>query len=121
MYGQNFRIYSGNNEATLLDPSTASTAIKQTAPAYLLYLLLTPLKLNIVTDTKSSSTPIGFVVGPALALGNVAVAATSNKNFKKEMESYSILDKEIRNGETFYGLIAIRDNGFIPLSLKLMP
>ncbi|MEI6947419.1 hypothetical protein V9K67_09525 [Paraflavisolibacter sp. H34] len=118
-YQQNFRIYSGSSEVTLLDPATAAASIKQSVPSYLLYLLLTPLRLNISTETKSSSTPIGLVIGPAIAAGNMAVAATANKRFRQELIDHSLLEREIQVGETFRGLIAIYDNGFLPLTVKI--
>jgi hypothetical protein len=76
--------------------------------------------LNIQTEKQSSSTPIGLVVGPALAGGNMLIASSANKNFKTELLNNSIKDREIKAGETFYGLIAINDNGFMPLSLEMI-
>ena len=119
-YGQNYKIYAGTREALLLDPETASRAIRQTVPTYLLYLLLTPMRLNIDNGDDSKSYPIGYVIGPAITAGNVAVAATANKRFRQELTDHDILEREIRNGETFYGLITIRDDGFMPLTLKLI-
>jgi hypothetical protein len=75
--------------------------------------------LNIQTEKQSSSTPIGLVVGPALAGGNMLVAASANKHFSIELQNNSLIDRDIKAGETFYGLIAINDNGFMPLSLEV--
>jgi hypothetical protein len=119
-YGQNCKIYSGSSEAFLLDPLAANKVIKQTVPTYLLYLLLTPMRLNIDNGDDHKSYPIGYVIGPAITAGNVAVAATANKRFRQELINHDVLHREINNGETFYGLIAIRDNGFMPLTLKLI-
>jgi hypothetical protein len=119
-YGQNYRFYAAGSVVPLIDPLTAAAALKQTVPTYLLYLLLTPMRLTVTAGNKSSSTPIGYVIGPALALGNGAVAASANKRFKQELVNNSPLNRDIKAGETFYGLIAIRDNGFMPLTLKVI-
>ena len=119
LYGTNYKIYSMNREVRVLDPETAAAVVKQTVPSYLLYLLFTPMRLTVTTPDRTSVTPIGFVLGPALAGGNMAVAANSNARFKKEMIASSIIERPIPPGETFYGLIAIQDNQFMPLTLNL--
>jgi hypothetical protein len=118
-YRKNFRIYSGNTEVNLLGPIITSANIKQTAGLHLLYLLLTPMQLNVNSGNSSSSTPIGLVIGPGLALGNMLVASTANKRFKEELLDNDLENRSIANGESFYGLITINDNGFMPLSLRL--
>lgn len=119
-YGENYKIYSGNQEVEILPVSTVTNSLKQTVPAYLLYLLLTPAKLTVSSGMSQSSTPIGLVIGPGLAILNVAIAASANSNFKKEMEAYSIVNKEIKPGDTLYGLIAIQNTDFLPLSIKII-
>jgi hypothetical protein len=61
------------------------------------------MRLNIENGDDSKSIPIGLVIGPAVAGGNVAVSATANKRFRQELIDYDILEREIKNGETFYG------------------
>lgn len=119
-YGYNYKIFSGSQEVEILPVSTVTKSIKQTAPAYLLYLLLTPATFTVSTGTSKSSTPVGFIIGPGLAALNVAIAAKANSNFKKEMEAYSIIDKEIKAGDTVYGLIAIQNTDFLPLSIRII-
>jgi hypothetical protein len=115
-YRKNFRIYSGNTEVSVLSPVVASAGIKQTAGLHLLYLLLTPTTLNV---DNSSSIPIGLILGPGIALGNMFVASGANKRFREELLNNELENRQIANGESFYGLITIDDNGFLPLSLKL--
>jgi hypothetical protein len=119
LYGTNYKIFSMNREVRVLDPETAATVVKQTIPSYLWYLLFTPMRFTVTTPDRTSVTPIGLVLGPALAGGNMAVAANSNKKFRKELIASSIIERPIRPGETFYGLIAIQDNQFMPLTLNL--
>lgn len=118
VYRKNFRIYSGNNEVSLLSPMVASAGIKQTAGLHLLYLLLTFTTLNV---DNSGSIPIGLVIGPGIALGNMFVASGANKRFREELLDNDLENRAIANGESFYGLITINDNGFMPLSFKLTP
>lgn len=118
-YGKNYKIYSGNSEANLLGPMITSDVIKQKAGFHFFYLLLTPMTLRVDESTNSSSIPIGLVLGPALAVGNYAVASRANKRFKEEMLEYDLERKVIAPGETVYGLITIRDNGHLPLTLRV--
>ena len=114
-YGYNFDLYSGDQRARLLEPNVVSATVKQSVPIYLLYLLLTPMTF----ETSSASIPIGYVVGPGVTAGNMIVAGSANKRFREELEENSIIEREIKPGETFYGLIGISDNSYMPLSLKM--
>ena len=99
--------------------------LKQSPASYLWYLLLTPLNLY-TTKTNSygvpeqtSSTPIGLVLGPGLAGGNMIAAGSANKKFKTELLEYNINGTVIKKGETKYGLIGIRSDSFDALKLKV--
>jgi hypothetical protein len=115
-YRKNFRLYSGNNEVSLLSPVVASAGIKQMAGFHLFYLFLTPMQLEV---GESGSIPIGLVLGPGIALGNMFVASGANKRFREELLDNDLENRAIAPGESFYGLITINDNGFVPLSFKL--
>jgi hypothetical protein len=125
-YGRNYRIFAGETEASLLGPEITSDIIKQKAGFHFFYLLFLPTTLNTGSNTNTNSTanssssfPLGLILGPALALGNFAVAKTANKRFKEELLDYDIERKVIAPGETAYGLITLRDNGKLPLTLRL--
>jgi hypothetical protein len=75
--------------------------------------------LRTTTETSSNSFPIGLILGPALAGLNVGIAATANHNFRVELEEFNIVNKEIKDGETAYGLIGIQSRDIAPLKLKL--
>jgi hypothetical protein len=68
---------------------------------------------------NSGNIPIGLVIGPGIALGNMFVASGANKRFREELLDNDLENRAIANGESFYGLITIKDNGFMPLSFKL--
>jgi hypothetical protein len=114
-YGYNFDFYSGDHKARMLEPDIVSATVKQNVPIYLLYLLLTGMRF----ETSSASIPIGLVIGPGVAAGNMIVAGSANKNFRNELLENSIIDRDIKPGETFYGLIGITDNSYLPLSIKI--
>jgi len=118
-YGYNFKIYSENAEIEVLSASRTVSYIRQSVPSYLLYLALTPAKLTFTSGYKQSSFPLGLILGPGLAGINMAISGTANKNLRTELETSTIIDKEIKPGETFYGLIGIYDNHFMPLTIKI--
>lgn len=114
VFGKDLKVHSNNNPVSILEPLVIHKQLKQSVPIYLLYLLLTPMNLY----TEDSSTPIGLVVGPGIAGGNMGMAAGANANFKKELESNFLNGRTIEAGETVYGLIGIMESGYNPLSLK---
>lgn len=117
-YGGNYTIYAGDRPADILPIPEVTSHIQEMVPTYLLYLLLTPTTLNTTTETSSNSFPIGLIIGPGITALNVGIAATANNHFKKEMQQYNILEKDIKPGETAYGLIGIQTPDFAPLSLR---
>jgi hypothetical protein len=120
VYGMNYKLYSGLSEVSLLSADTIEAAIQQAAPSYLLYLLLTPMKLTTSENgVVQSSVPIGFVIGPAIALGNILVSSSANKNFLSELQKNSLIGRQIKDGDTCYALIGVPNTGFAPLTLKV--
>lgn len=125
VFGQDLKLtYSNGNEIGLLENNRVYSMLKQNTPIYLLYLLLTPMNLYTTQTTNgftetTSSTPIGLVIGPGLAGGNMIAASSANKKFKTELENYDFMGKTIKKGETKYGIIAINSNSSESLKLKL--
>ena len=94
--------------------------IKQNSTPNLLYFLLTPLTFTVsATGSEPKSFPIGYVIGPGLALRNIIVSETANKKFKNEMLEYNINGTLIKKNETKYGLIGIISNSFESIKLKI--
>ena len=119
-YGKNYKIFSGTQEAGLLGPEVTGDIVKQKSGYHLFYLLFTTMTINTDDGTgRGSSIPIGLALGPALAFGNMAVAATANKRFRSELLEFDIENKVIAPGETVYGLITLRENGHLPLTLRM--
>jgi hypothetical protein len=123
--GQNAKFYTGNSELRLIEPSTIHQQLKQGVPIYLLYLLLSPMQLTTGSSTinssgritSASSTPIGLILGPAISIGNMAVAGTANQNFLHELNQFNMINKTIEPGQTVFGLIGINDIGYNPVRL----
>ena len=109
----------------VMDNEKVFKTLKQSPASYLWYLLLTPLNLY-TTKTNSyglpeqtSSTPIGLVLGPGLAGGNMIAAGSANKKFRTELLKYNINGTVIKKGETKHGLIGIRSDSYDALKLRV--
>lgn len=124
MFGRNAKLaYENGTGVYVMDNEKVFKTLKQSPASYLWYLLLTPVNLY-VTKTNShdlqeetSSTPIGLILGPGLAGGNMIAAGSANKKFKEEILEYNVNGTVIKNGETKYGLIGIKTDSFDALKL----
>jgi hypothetical protein len=112
--GKDIMFYSGDSPINLLEPKTVHRELKQGVAEYVLFFLLTPLQLN----TGDDSTPIGLVVGPGIAIGNLVGAGSANQNFLRELDSFNMINRTINPGETVFGLIGAHDTGYNPIVLK---
>lgn len=113
--------YLGSNQISPLDSKTVKQELKQNTPAYLLYMLLTPMVFQKSDESGTETTHIGYVVGPAITFLNIIVASTANNNFLQELIKYDITNSEIAPNETKYGIIGISDQGYNIISLKKKP
>ena len=117
--------YTNGVDAILMDNPQVFATLKQQTPYYLLYLLLAPMTFNTNTTsngvtTSSSSTHIGLVIGPGLALGNMLYAGGANEKFDAELTKYSLNNTTIKTGTTVYGLIGVVETGYEGLKLRLV-
>jgi hypothetical protein len=103
-FRNDIRIFSGDRQVLPLDPKIVHHSLRQPAPLYLLWGLLW-LTINNCDDDDCSVTPIP--VGLGIGLLNVGIASSANKKFLDELYQTNLLDKEIKTGETVYGLIGI--------------
>src|SRR5579872_7216115 len=99
-FGKDIKLtYTNNSELAIQDQDHAYNSLKQGWAGYLLYLLLTPAKLTTTSNNmQTSSTPIGYAIGPGLAIGNIVAAGSANDNFKGELLKYNINGSLIKNG-----------------------
>ena len=117
---QDVAFYSGENQIFPMEPQVIKNMLKQPAPAYLLYMFLTPVTLNIIDGTSIDSYPVGLFLGPGLTLLNVATAGSANNKFMRDLTLYDILYTDIQPGESAYGIIGIRGAGFNPLYVEVI-
>ncbi|MEO0473503.1 MAG: hypothetical protein AAF206_28075 [Bacteroidota bacterium] len=116
--GQDIRlIYENGRELQVVGPETTFQSLRQGVAPYLLYLLLTPLQLNVSTGNDTNTTRIGLVIGPALTLGNAGLAGSANSLFKRELDEHQIYGITIQPGETRHGLVAIRSDSYEALTI----
>jgi hypothetical protein len=124
-FGKDFSInYQNGNPINLVENEYAFKTLKQSTASYLLYLLLLPVNLQTTRTTNGFEQtenifPIGLILGPGIAGGNMIAAGSANKKFKEELTQYDLSDKLIKDGETKVGLIAIQTNSYDALSLKM--
>lgn len=117
--------YENGVEIYIMENDKVFKTLKQSPASYLWYLLLTPVNFYTTTTTSNgfqentSSTPIGLVLGPGLAGGNMIAAGSANKKFNTELLEYNIQGSIIKKGETRYGLIGIKTHAFDSLKLKV--
>ena len=121
MFGKDAKLtYVNGAEIYVMENEKVFKTLKQSPASYLWYLLLTPMNFYTAENgQQTSSTPIGLVVGPGLAGGNMIAAGSANKKFKTEMLEYNINGTVIKKGETKYGLIGIKADSFDSLKLKV--
>ncbi|GAA3552448.1 hypothetical protein [Snuella lapsa] len=126
VFGKDIKLtYLNGSEVFVMENETVFKTLKQSTASYLFYLLLTPMNLytyktnNYGVQETTSSTPIGLIIGPGLAGGNMIAAGSANKKFESELLNYNLNGTTIKKGEVKYGLIGIRTNSFEPLKLEV--
>ncbi|MEN9907883.1 MAG: hypothetical protein RLZZ540_1024 [Bacteroidota bacterium] len=130
VFGNDFKLsYENGNEINIIETEKLFKTIKQSPASYLWYLLLSPVQFysgtttstnGAYTETKPTNTfPIGLILGPGLAGGNIIAASSANKNFKNELKEFDIIGKTIQKGQTVYGIIGINSNNYDSIKIKL--
>lgn len=130
IFGKDFKLsYENGNEVNLIETQKLFKTVKQSPASYLWYLLLSPVQLYSGTTTTSNgsytetkpanSFPVGLILSPGLAGGNMIAASSANKNFKNELMEFDIIGKTIKKGETVYGLIGLNSNSYDSIKIKM--
>jgi hypothetical protein len=116
--------YDDGSKLYIMENDKVYSSLKQSPASYLWYLLLTPI--NLYTNksqngfqTETSSTPIGLLVGPGLAGGNMIAASAANKKFQQDLLDYDINGVTIKKGESVSGIIGIRSDGYNSIKIKV--
>ncbi|MGB1042417.1 MAG: hypothetical protein ACPGU6_03415 [Tenacibaculum sp.] len=124
-FGKDVKLtYDDGTGLYIMENELVFKSLKQSATSYLWYLLLTPLNLYTTENhngfqTQTSSTPIGLVVGPGLAGGNMIAVGAANKKFKEDLFSNNLNGTIIKKGATSSGLIGIRTDHSHSIKVKV--
>lgn len=117
--GKNIAFYSGLNEIIPMEPLVVKNKVRQSVIGYLPYFLGAFGNSNVTYNGRVVSTfQFGLLLWPGIAIGNMFVAYGANSNLLKELRAYDIVDKDIKPGETIYGIIGVRDDSFVPLTIR---
>lgn len=102
---------SGGNYMRPLSPEMTKKMLRQKGEFHLFYLLLTPMRFY----SGTSSTPVGLVIGPGLALLNMGIASSANKDLFKDLKKYSLHNRPIGPGQSIYGLAGFPNDSGEPI------
>lgn len=129
VFGRDFTFtYANGTEVSIIEAEGIFKTVKQSPASYLWYLLLTPVQFFSGTTTTTNghvqdnrtSFPIGVIIGPGLAGGNLITASTANKKLKRELMQYDLYGKIIKKGETAYGLVGINSSSYEAIKIKML-
>lgn len=109
-------VYQNGSKVLMMAPDKVFKSLRQKPATYLLYLLLTPMTFS---TSSTGELPVGFLIGPGLASGNLITASSANKGLKKDLLTFNLQDKKIEKGETVYGIIGLRADNYDTLNLKI--
>lgn len=127
VFGQDVKLsYESGNNLLLLEREKIFKELKQNPATYLFYLPLSLLTLQITTTNSdhnsvqtTNAIPVGLILGPGLAGGNLYQAARANKKLKEELLENDLTGKRIPKGETLYGLIGVRADNYDSLKINI--
>lgn len=125
VFGKDIKLtYQDGSTIYIMENEKVFSALKQSVPSYLWYLLLTPV--NLYTNesqngfqTETTSTPIGLVIGPGLAGVNMIAASSSNKKFQQDLLNYNVNGVTIKSGENIAGLVGIRSDDYNAIKINI--
>ncbi len=117
--GTDILFMMNNKPVTLVSAARVEEVTEQGTLGYLFYLLLSPMQLTITRENRMDTYPVGLVIGPGLAFGNMLYASSSNTRLRENLENENIIGKTIADGETAHGLLYIMTDSLDPVSVRL--
>lgn len=127
IFNKDFTItYDSGKAPVLLDRESLFSKLRQKPATHLFYLLLLPVNFQTTTTNDygmqetTSSVPVGLILGPGLAAGNLIAASTANSKFKDDLATYDLSGQTIKNGETAYGLLGLRSDNYDALKINIL-
>lgn len=127
VFGDDIRLtYENGGQLLLLERDKVFKELKQKPATYLFYLPLTLLSVSFTSTSDVNSSyqttntiPVGLILGPGLAGGNLYQAARSNKKFREDLNAYDLQGRRIAAGETVYGLVGVRADNYDALKIHI--
>lgn len=114
-------LFYGDRAVTPMPSAVAAQDLKQGVAIYLLYLLanVTITKTNISSYGTISQSSTFLPTGPFIAGGNILGASSANGNMRKEFAARDLTNRNIKPGETVYGLVSFREPAVAPLRVEM--
>lgn len=95
-----------NNHVPLASGSAVYETIRQRSGLHFLYMLLFWAKFEKTENGRVvSSVPFGYVLAPALSLGNFGVAQSANTRLQRELVEQDLNGKTVNPGEEISGFL----------------
>lgn len=124
-FSRDLTLYFGDRPVTPVPSTVAAQDMKQGVAIYLLYLLLNVQVGGTTTTNQFGQTTTQggtfLPTGPFIAGGNMLGAGLANANFRNDLTSHDLTDRNIKPGESVYGIISLRETGLAPLRVELRP
>lgn len=119
-FSRDLNLLYGDRPIAPTSSIAAAQDLKQGVPIYLLYLLLN-INVGGTTNPQTSATTGGTFLptGPFIAGGNMLVAGGANSNLRKEFGAYDLTNRNIKAGETVYGILPLRELSVAPLRVEM--
>ena len=90
--------------------------LKQHLIGYFLYALQPRISEKYDYPLEIDRIPIGVPIG----FVNIAIGFKANRSFEEELINHDLVNRQIQPGETFYGIIGIKDSDFGPITLQFI-
>ena len=122
--------YVGNTLATPQNPAASLASVRQRSGSYawwLLLMLVNGYKTEVRCDSYSGCSedtqfiPIGIILGPVIAFGNMGVAASANGAIIKEIDGKDASRQVLKPGQSYEGYLVFDDIGKAAITARLKP
>lgn len=119
-FREDIELFAGDNYVRPMETEIAYKELNQNTPIYLLYLLLTPLRVFFTNSNgETSSFPAGLILGPGITTLNMVKAGSANRAFREELRYNHLINRTVEPGETVRGIVALSSTNHAPLRAKV--
>lgn len=118
LFKRDVKIYMGEELVIPIEAKQMYNQLKQRPAPYLLWSFFWVI-LFVGNGHGEPPTAYPIPVGAIIGVTNMARAKLGNEGLMYELTKYNILSKEIKSGETVYGLMGISSEKALPITLKI--